>query len=716
MKSKLLSLLTVFTALTLASCEVHITVSDEISSEESSTPSEKPSSESSSSEESSVPSDTPSEESSSPEAQYQLITIAEAIQIAQQAGETVTADRYYVKGTIVNVSNSMYGEMTIKDETGELYVYGVYDKDEKTRYDAMEEKPVAGDEVILWGALKTYKGKPEMDRGYLQEFKHIDQSENIDMSQYTEKTILDARDDEENSKVKLTGIVARVTYAFGMEPNGFYLVDETSSIYIYGGNTAQQVQVGNKVTIVGEKDYYVLETEATNAQKHGYAGSNQIANVTLVSNDKGKHEVDLSWVNESTVKEIMDTPVSENITTDIFKVNALVTKQVSPGFVNYYFNDIDGYTGSYAYTGNSGADFTWLDEFDGKICTVYLSPINCKATASDCFYRFIPIAVEDEGYTFNEENAPDFGLTYHACEQFNPIYNADPAQEMLASVNSELLGLGDITFTYASSNTDVVYFETIGEKTYMHTVNTADTMVDVTITANYKDYTASQTVKINVGKEITVDSVSVLEAINASEGEEVYVKGVVAASAVNQTAFYIADETGIMAIRLSNASDFAQFELGDEIIVKGIRTDKTKSDYNKVGQVCLDQAEFVVNYQGDHEYSTSTFKTIEFTDLTALLNTNNAIEATAQGYIVEANIKKVEAAYYSNVYLTDPKTGAEVLIYCSNASQYSFLNQFVGQTVTVEVVLVDWNSKGYKACVLAVVTEDGKVLNNYNFK
>ena len=73
-------------------------------------------------------------------------------------------------------------------------------------------------------------------------------------------------------------------------------------------------------------------------------------------------------------------------------------------------------------------------------------------------------------------------------------------------------------------------------------------------------------------------------------------------------------------------------------------------------------------------------------------------------------------SWTSNVYLTDPKTGAEVLIYCSNASQYSFLNQFVGQTVTVEVVLVDWNSKGYKACVLAVVTEDGKVLNNYNFK
>ena len=715
MKGKLLSLLSVFTALTLASCGG---VSENPSSEPSSTPS-VPSQESStpvdtpSSEESSVPSDTPSEESSSPEAQYQIITIAEAIQIAQQAGETVTADRYYVKGTIVKVSNSMYGEMTIKDETGELYIYGVYDKDETTRYDAMEEKPVAGDEVILWGALKTYKGKPEMDRGYLQEFKHIDQSENIDMSQYTEKTILDARDDEENSKVKLTGIVARVTYAYGMEPNGFYLVDDTSSIYIYGGNTAQQVQVGNKVTIVGEKDYYVLDTEVTNAQKHGYAGSNQIANVTLISNDKGNHEVNLSWVSESTVKEIMDTPVSENITTDIFKVNALVTKQVSPGFVNYYFNDIDGYTGSYAYTGNSGADFTWLDEFDGKICTVYLSPINAKSTNAGCFYRFIPVLVVDEGFVFDELDAPDYAIEYHAVDKFLSVYEADPMVEVVTSVSSELLGFEGVTLSYKSSNDGVAYFEEEEGKLIFHTGEVG--VATITITAEYKGVSSSITIDVTVKEPETYEYVSVIEAINSADNTEVIVKGIVASSLVNQPGFYLIDETGIIAVTGAD-SDIAALSVGDEIIVKGIRTDKTKSDYNKVGQVCLDQAEFVVNYQGDHEYSTSTFQNIEFTDLTALLNTNNAIEATAQGYILEAKITKVEAQFYSNIYLADPVTGEEVLIYCSNASQYSFLNQFLGQTITVEVVLVDWNSKGYKACVLAVVTEDGKVLNNYNFK
>ena len=407
-------------------------------------------------------------------------------------------------------------------------------------------------------------------------------------------------------------------------------------------------------------------------------------------------------------KDIMDTPVSENITTDIFKVNALVTKQVSPGFVNYYFNDIDGYTGSYTYTANNGSDFEWLDKFDGKICTVYLSPINCKSTASDCFYRFIPISVEDEGYTFNEENAPKFGLTYYACEQFSPIYNADPSQEMLASVNSELLGLGDITFTYASANTDVVYFETIEGKTYMHTVNEADAVVDVTITANYKNYTASETVTINVGEEINVDSVSVIEAINSSEGEEIYVKGIASAYSINQSAFYITDDTGVIAIRFSNSSDFELFELGDEVIVKGKRTNYPKSDYSKVGQVCLDKAELVVNYQGDYDYSTSSFKSIEFADLYNLLGTNNAIEATAQVYTLEAKIT-TETQYSTNYYIGDPNGSNKIQLYSGNGGQYSFISDFVNQVVTIEVVLVDWNSKGYKAYLFAIVTEEGKI-------
>ena len=102
---------------------------------------------------SSIESSTNVENSTSSENEQEIITIAEAIAIANAAGSTLTEEEYLIKGTIETVSNSTYGEMTVKDETGSLFIYGVFDKDRETRYDALEDKPVAGDEIVLLGKL-----------------------------------------------------------------------------------------------------------------------------------------------------------------------------------------------------------------------------------------------------------------------------------------------------------------------------------------------------------------------------------------------------------------------------------------------------------------------------------------------------------------------------------------------------------------------------------
>lgn len=125
---------------------------------------------------------------------------------------------------------------------------------------------------------------------------------------------------------------------------------------------------------------------------------------------------------DSTVKEMIDTPFSENVTTTIFKVNALVKKVDGHNFVNYYFYDIDGTTGSYTYTQCNGNDFDWLDEFDGKICTVYLSAMNAKASRSGCVWRFLPIEVKDEGYTFDLNKSAEFAVKYFGINQFFAAY------------------------------------------------------------------------------------------------------------------------------------------------------------------------------------------------------------------------------------------------------------------------------------------------------
>lgn len=645
-----------------------------------------------------------------------VITIAEAIEIAIKAGDTKTEEEYVIAGTILEVSNATYGEMTVQDETGSLYIYGVYDNDRSTRYDAMSDKPVKGDYIKLSGKLKTFKGTPEMDRGYIVEFKHVDVSENVDLSQYQAMSIKDAREEEDGAKVKISGTVAKMTYAFGMEPSGFYLVDGNSSIYVYDTQVAPQVSVGNNVTIAGEKAYYVLSTEQNSANKFGYKGSCQIDNTYLLENDKGNNSIDLSWCEEKTVKEIMNTPVNENITTNIFKVNAVVNRVPGHDFVNYYFNDLDNETGSYAYSQNSGEDFEYLREFDGKICTVYLSPINCKSTDTGCFYRFIPVQVSYDNYEFNVENAPAFALEYYAVEQFRSMYFVDPAQELKTSVSSSLLGFENVKLTYASSDNNVAYFETTNDVTTFH-VNKSGTAT-ITITATYGSYVANRTVEVSVNALDDIDYTDVKTAVEAEANEELVVRGVVASSLVNKEGFYLIDDSGLIAVEVSDSNILKEFDIGNEVIVSGVKEYQRKyEDSTNCGQNVLAEAKLVANLYGNYEYSTESFVETTFDELYTLSRDIYA-DNTAQGYRVSGKVKIFESQWYTNYYLTSLDGSKELLFYAANGdSQYGYLlKQFKDQEITVDVAMCNWNSaKENRITAIAVITDQGRIVNTLNW-
>ena len=245
--------------------------------------------------------------------------------------------------------------------------------------------------VLLYCTLQNFNGNTRQAKSaWIIDFIPADKV--VDESEYTKVSIADARNATVGAKLSVTGVVAAITYANGMIPSGVYLVDGTESIYVYSNDVAQRVAVGNTITVIGVRDNWILSTEATNAAKFGYKGCCQISDANLVSNDNGNSDFNKTWIPTSTVKEIIETPVTENITSTIFKVNALVKKVPGNGFVNYYFFDIDGETGAYTYTQCNGSDFAWLDAFDGKICTVYLSALNAKSTATDCYFRFVPVS------------------------------------------------------------------------------------------------------------------------------------------------------------------------------------------------------------------------------------------------------------------------------------------------------------------------------------
>ncbi len=87
----------------------------------------------------------------------ELTSIVDILAMGSQLGQNVTTKEVYqVKGTVISVENSVYGNVTIVDDAGnELFIYGIYDS-AGNRYGQMQSPPQAGDVVVLSGAIQHY--------------------------------------------------------------------------------------------------------------------------------------------------------------------------------------------------------------------------------------------------------------------------------------------------------------------------------------------------------------------------------------------------------------------------------------------------------------------------------------------------------------------------------------------------------------------------------
>ena len=105
--------------------------------------------------------------------------------------------------------------------------------------------------------------------------------------------------------------------------------------------------------------------------------------------------------------------------------------------------------------------------------------------------------------------------------------------------------------------------------------------------------------------------------------------------------------------------------------------------------------------------------------LDAMVYDGMEIIVTRTVHTTEVYTMKVKVAESENGYayvLTSADGSFRITLYSGSKGQYSWLAQYIGQEITVEVAACNWNSKGYKGCVLAIVLPDGtKIINTLNF-
>ena len=98
---------------------------------------------------------------------YNTITIAEALEIAEQYKNSASYEKYYIVGTIEQISSASNGRMYIYDATGTIYVYKSTMLDgSKVSTSSLEE----GSVILISGTLRNYKGTLEIETGTIIDY------------------------------------------------------------------------------------------------------------------------------------------------------------------------------------------------------------------------------------------------------------------------------------------------------------------------------------------------------------------------------------------------------------------------------------------------------------------------------------------------------------------------------------------------------------------
>ena len=176
-----------------------------------------------------------------------------AASVAEFLAAPVGDTQYRITGVITSVKNTTYGNVYVRDWSGETYVYGIGTKGD---FEAAGLK--AGDIVTLVGKRGEYNGTAQMTGAVLEDYKVVTP---VTIDEFLDK------DDDPNTYYMLTGEIIEIanpTYG------NLYLEDETNQIYVYGcypgwGATGDNrknwletagIVVGDKLSVIGVKSTY----------------------------------------------------------------------------------------------------------------------------------------------------------------------------------------------------------------------------------------------------------------------------------------------------------------------------------------------------------------------------------------------------------------------------------------------------------------------------
>lgn len=485
--------------------------------------------------------------------------------------------------------------------------------------------------------------------------------------------IADAKKGTEADKFNIYGIVAQFAYGYDSEkgmdtPVGFYIVDNTSSMYVYTGyGVLDGIAIGNAVLVSGEIAYFISQPEASAGEEIGYFGAQQLKAESVEVIVDGYTEIPDSGIEEKSIKELATTDFRENdLSGTIYRVDATVTYMEVSGTDVYYFNDPSMDYSIYTYSTISGREYSWLNEYVGG---TYEFTIGVHSLRSrDEAWRCIPIEM------FMEVELTDEQIAGHALDrlakQFSSTYNSTTDIELRTQDEK----LTEATVSYSTDSKDQV-IKTADGKTYLSINSEKLGKFNLTITLVYKDVTYTESIEIEVVEKPAFDGITIAEVQDAEDGETVKIKGIYVRTAANVQGVYIADETGIIPVYYVVSFVPEDYILGEELVFEGtVETDFTNNGSHP-GYKRLSNATLVSHDSTKHEWNKDLLE--EETTIPNLLDGDGT--RVGKIYKVSGKIEVVVTSFYSNIVLNDIDTDSYLTLYCGNKSQIAWLEEYADQ-------------------------------------
>lgn len=161
------------------------------------------------------------------------------VTVAEFNAAAVSTDVWYrLKGTVVNLINTNYGNFDLVDETGTVYVYGTSNFSD---FDVVE-----GCNIVIVGQRGEYHGKIEVLEGYIEEVT-------AGSSETVKGSIKDILNAKEGANVETEGVVA------ALYNRGLVITDGADNLLVYNansGNVPPSFVVGDKISVAGTRSSY----------------------------------------------------------------------------------------------------------------------------------------------------------------------------------------------------------------------------------------------------------------------------------------------------------------------------------------------------------------------------------------------------------------------------------------------------------------------------